>query len=273
MGEAWANLSGSGNQQVYGRVWRVAQEWGNNRTLFEGYIQYLANGYGSWTGSAGYWQASAPGLFVSGNWTIPYANRNDSPVLWQGQWWVGHDGAGNLGAFTFDAHINYNAHSSIGSGTANAYEPPAPRIPKRPSEPRDVSVSNIGPKNARINFIGPADDRGSGVDQYQMLISENPNPEIGWIVNRTGITSSPQDVDTLDPAKQYYVKLRAHNGAADNGGWGDWSATVPFKTLSGGYVGVGGGFPGVEILVGKGGSYVQVPEVRIGKDDTFVLAS
>jgi hypothetical protein len=273
MTDAYADLSGSGNQQVRVNSWRVGQEWGNNRTLFHAYIQYLANGYGSYTGSPGYWSISAPGLYASGSWAIGgYANRNNSPVLWEGDWWVGADGNGYTGDFNVAGSIDYSAHSSIGSGTAYAFEGSIPRIPKRPSAPRDLQANNIGPKSVHIHFIGVADDRGSAVDRYQTLISTNPNPEIGWIINYEG-TSGELDFNTLSPATQYYVKVRAHNGSQDNNGWGDWSNTVAFKTLSGAYVGFGGSFPGVEVLVGKGGSYVQVPEVRIGKDDAFVLAS
>ena len=110
------------------------------------------------------------------------------------------------------------------------------------------------------------------MDNYLVLVSTNPNPEIGWLINDITGGSGERDYNTLSPATQYYAKARAHNGSQDNGGWGDWTATIGFKTLSGAYVGSGGTFPGSEILVGKAGAYVTVPEVRVGKDGSFVLA-
>jgi hypothetical protein len=265
-------VTSSPNTQWWmGADW-ISQDAANNRSLLRVSLT-CANGpsgsTGSFTNSSGtqytWWGGGELLRHNFPNLPSGYAQNQTRWDDW-GDIWFGHDGNGNLGQVDFGMHVNYGSTSGDWYGSI----PGPARIPKPPSAPGGPSVSGIGPKSATIAFTQPGDNRGSAIDQFQVLISKNPNPEISPVYSATGITSSPVTVNTLDPATDYYTKVRAHNGSY--GGWGDWSATAQFRTLSGAYVGKSGAFPGAEMLVGKAGSFQTVLEVRVGKGGSFVLA-
>lgn len=247
----FGDLNGSGNQQVWVNIWLKGQDQAGNYSRFGAQIRYYGNGYGSWTGSPLYWSISAPGLYADGSFSIPSGNRYDTYTdLWYGKWNIGHDANGYIGAFNITAGFNGSNHSSIGHGSAVEYVPPMPRIPKPASKPGGPTVSGVGPRQATVAFTQPLDNGGSAISSFQMLVSTNPAVPDGPAIN--GIGASPVVVTDLTPATQYYAKVRAINGSA--GQYGAWSDIVAFRTMYGAYVGAGGSFPGVEVLVGKGGA-------------------
>lgn len=249
----------------------TSQDAANNRSLLHVVLvaQNLGNSsswHGGWGTQYTWWGGGELGRHEA-NPFLP-SGYGYGAYRWIDAWdhWFYHDSAGNHPSVAFGMHLQYDYYNEDHYGSIEA----PPRIPKPPSAPGGPSVSGIGPKSATIAFTQPGDNRGSAIDQFQLLVSKNPNPEVSPVKNQTGITNSPVTYNDLEPATTYYTKVRAHNNSY--GQWGDWSNTASFTTLSGLYLGIDGTFRGVELLVGKGGEFVTVPEVRVGKGGSLIPA-
>lgn len=132
------------------------------------------------------------------------------------------------------------------------------------SAPQNVVVSNIGPSSARVAWTYPADDGGSPITSWDVQVSRNA--DFSDPTTHTGVVGSPYIVPNLVPNSQYYVRVRGVNSA----GVGLWSDGVPFKTLAGAKVVVGGVLTDVPSLVMVGGVFTPVaPQKMVAGVWTF----
>ncbi|WZB38574.1 minor tail protein [Microbacterium phage Jera] len=235
MVDAYADLSGSGNQGVWIQHRRVGQDQAGNFSQFYVEVRYYGNGYGSWTGGTLYWSADVSGWSISGSFSIPQSQRYDTyTVLWAGYYNRAHDGAGNLGAFNGQASINGNVHASIGSGTAYFTEPASPRIPKRPSAP-PFSIDQVESDSFRVVVSDSADNGGSPIQGYLVRVSTNPRADTpGSFTDYYG--SGTRVVTDQTPGTTRYVTVYAKNGSADNNGYSTYQASKAVTLPAGVYV-------------------------------------
>jgi len=123
--------------------------------------------------------------------------------------------------------IQYGSINAVLSGSV-----PIPRIARVPGAPGTPVVTDVGPTSAKFTWAAAA--RGnSNITNYGVYVSLTPNFSshvfAQWV--GTGL-SYTLPADTLDPGRDYYVRVRAQNGD----GTGAYSAYATFQTLSGGRV-------------------------------------
>lgn len=263
MTDGTGELNGPGNQQVYANVYRVGQDQGGNFSQYYAYIEYRGNGYGSW-GVNGNWSMALPGWNPSGGFSIGYDQRFGNYGLWSGYFNVGHDGEGHMGGFGWSASINTD-HDSVGDGSVSLSEGAAPRIPKRPTQPQSLSVSNIQPTQFQVNWTGPADWRGSTPNSYLVRVSKNNPADQGpyedfWDPDGTFV------VTNREPGQTYYVTVYAHGAnTVDNGGFSNYKTAVMAVTPAGVYVSDGTNWIPVGLNVSDGVNWLnQRPAVSDG---------
>lgn len=232
MTEGWGDLNGSGPQQVYINVYRTGQDWGGNFSRYHITVRYLGKGYGSWTTDTQSWSADAGGQGWSGNFSIPYAQRYDDITLLEADFIRYHDGNGFGSSFVSSAYISTN-HGSIGSGGVWIGEETPPRIPKPPTAPQNLTVVNLTPTSAGVQYSGPADWRGSSLVRYiadWYEINNIDNPRVWQDLNSNGYTSPANGAGPeLKPGSTYHVYVYAES----NVGYGA-NAMVGFTTITGG---------------------------------------
>lgn len=132
MTSAFGNLNGPGPQQVWLSVVRSAQNIPGNYTDYSVEVRYYGHGYGSWTNDTQSWSANIGGSALSGTFTIPQSEADDTyKVLRLTTVRKTHAADGSLAAFTCSATINTN-HTSIGDGSVSFTEPAPPRIARGP---------------------------------------------------------------------------------------------------------------------------------------------
>lgn len=272
MTQGWGDLDGYGPQQVYINLWRTSQNSDGNYSSYHITVRYLAGGYGSWTSDTQSWAASTNlGHTWSGNFSIPQPQRYDDITLLEADFTVAANGDGFGPAFESSASIWTN-HSSIGSGTVIVGEAAPPRIPKPPTAPQNLRVVNVTATNAGVQYDGPADWRGSSPQGYTADWYEigGSNPLIWRDLNSQGYTS-PQGgavpgAPALKPGTTYHVYVYARSNVGDGP-----SVSIALTTLSAAYVGKAGtfapsplvaagkagGFPQAQVLVSKGGGFVN----------------
>lgn len=228
MTEGWGDLNGSGPQQIYINVYREGGPVGNGYN-YRIIVQYLANGYGSWTNNTQYWSANAGGAGFSGTWNIPNGNRYDNITLLNTTFYREHDANGYGSGFWSSASIDTD-HSSIGDGSVGVSEGTPPRIPKAPSACGTPSFSQIGPTSMRVDFAAPADDGGTGILEYRVRHADNVGMTGATTVSTGGNRFTT--IGSLPPGAARYVQASARNGV----GWGPWSNVGSASTISGGSV-------------------------------------
>lgn len=226
MGDARVALNGGGNQTIYVNVYRDSQNYGGNYSTYRSYGIYESGGYGSWTNATQYWSANLGGVGLSGTFTIPSPGKSD---IWlYDYWWNrGHDGNGYGSDFNACFSVDTN-HSSIGDGTACAYEGYPPRIPKVPQPPGAPTFSNVTPTSVTVTWSGSPDNMGAGIDSNLLRRNTNSNPDAsGYVDTSTGAGTTTVNVTGLTPGTTYYFKTYAHNSQGYSGGSATTSIQLP----------------------------------------------
>lgn len=225
MVEAFGDLNGSGNQQIWIHVHRDSQNIDGNYSTYYGEVRYYGNGYGSWTNNTQYWSANFGGHQFSGNFTIPQGERYWSyKTLWTGWFNHGHDAAGERASWYASASIDTD-HSSIGDGSVGVWEPAAPTIP-RASTPSFVGGSSL--------------TTGVAVTINMNKLASFTH-EVSWsfgnLSNQTaGLSSSSGVVDSVSWTPPHSMLNEIKNSASGNGTvtvtTKNGSTTVGSKTIN-----------------------------------------
>lgn len=127
-----------------------------------------------------------------------------------------------------------------------------------PSVVRSVTVTNIGPTSAQVNFTAPASNGGSALISYLIRISKNNPANVAPYTDKVG--NSGTVLTGLTPATQYYVTVYALNGV----GYSPLSPSVAVKTLGIGRVRVAGVWTNATPYVRVGGVWVQAtPYIKV----------
>src|SRR6478735_7652551 len=221
MTDGRVNLSGTGTQTLYMNNYRTGQDQAGNYSSYRTYGIYEGNNYGSYTGNPQYWSNS---IGQSGSITIPYASRNGSITLYDTYWNRGHDGNGYASDFNVSTSFDSD-HTSIGDGTVTVYEGAPPRIPKVPSAPRPQYIDTITADTMRYVFIGPADDGGTGMIEYEVQRATNSGFTTG--VTSFTTTSGTNTISGLANHTTYWIRVRGRNGI----GWSGYSGALSAATL------------------------------------------
>jgi hypothetical protein len=179
-----------------------------------------------------------------------------------GTYYLTHDADGNVSdnnAIALRMVIAYGAVAYDQSYALNVA-----RIPEAPGKPGTPTFTNITPTGVTISWSAAARGHADIIEyQYQYDSDGATFPSPGSI--RTGLSRSALRSD-LSPGTQYWVRVRARN--AD--GWGDWSTVATFTTPSAMYIGKGGVFvPVAGVSVGKSNTFPPA-EVLIGKNGSFI---
>lgn len=121
-----------------------------------------------------------------------------------------------------------------------------------PSAPGTPTVSAVEVETATLSWTAPSATNGSAVDYYQVQVDDDP--AFGSPVISTTDTASPYAATGLPPGTVLKARVRAHNSA----GYGAWSGTATFETLSGAKVRIGGVWVNAKAHVRVGGAWVPV---------------
>ncbi len=227
-------VKGSPSTQFWLEADWVAQDQANNRSLLRVWLR-AANGPSGTTGSNyggfGKQVAHVNGAYMfehNGNPFLP-SGYGQNQTRWHdsGDWWIGHDGEGNLGGQGLSMLLQYG---SINESHYGSIEAP-PRIPKPPTPPRNLSVANLTPTSAGVNYAGSADYRGANVvgwtaDWYE--INNSTNPLVWRDLNSNGYTSPANGAGpALKPGTTYHVYIYARTSNAGDG----QAASIALTTL------------------------------------------
>jgi hypothetical protein len=210
----------------------------NNRTLVRNRLRAM-NGPGGSTGSV-YGGSGVQIGYIAGpvmGWS-EFGRHSGTPFLPSGypngatRWndgpfdvWVGHDGNGNA-TVSLQMSLEYGNVRTYPQATYDLG-----RIARAPGAPGKPVVSNIGPVSVSLAWTnaprGHADVRSY---QWQMATDAGyaatvAAPEVGLVLS----DNTANDV-TLTPGTRYWVRVRAWS----TDGWGAWSESATFETLSGG---------------------------------------
>ncbi|WP_263729949.1 fibronectin type III domain-containing protein [Cellulomonas sp. SG140] len=114
-----------------------------------------------------------------------------------------------------------------------------------PDAPTNVSVGSIQPDTALVSWTAPYDG-GSTLTNYNVQVATDAAFTTNVQTFTTGALSG------LIPGTVQYVRVRAGNAM----GWGAWSSTVSFTTLSGGKVKVNGSWVNAKVWIKVNGAWV-----------------
>lgn len=132
-----------------------------------------------------------------------------------------------------------------------------------PAAPSALTVTSGSPTSLSASWNAPA---GGAPTDYQVAVARNP--DMSDEVAAPILTGRSANINALAPGTPYWVRVRARNST----GWGAWSGIVPASTLSAAYVGKGGSFPpSAGVFVGTDDAFI-VPQVLVGKGGAFVNA-
>jgi hypothetical protein len=108
-------------------------------------------------------------------------------------------------------------------------------------------------------FLGPSDDGGAGILEYQVAYGTDPNQAQTYIGS-----NGDSWIGGLKPATTYYIWSRARNQA----GWSDWSPRWDVRTSAGARVKIAGVWREVLPLVRTGGAW-RIAQPYVKKDGSW----
>lgn len=243
----------------------VRQDWGANFSVLGVWLR-AANGpsgsgssqYGGYGEQVTWWGGGELGRHA-GTPFLP-SGYAQNQTRWYDYWEhvFYHDANGFLGGIDFGMRLTYGSINEQHFGSIGA----PPRIPKPPGAPTPVGLDEITATSMRYRFTGTTDG-GATIREWQLGYGTDPNgPQ--FFVGSTGTST----VGGLTPATEWFFWSRGRNDM----GWGPWSARISARTLAAAYVGKSGSFPpAAAVSVGKGGAFVQ-PQVLVAKGGAFVNA-
>lgn len=227
---------------------------------------YATGTYGAYGNYATNWRTSINGYVSNGEKPSFSGNRI---VLQQGVGSIEHNADGRKEIWV-DGWWD-SRHSNIGSASVG-FGIELPRIPKPPSAPTVGAPTNITTTSARVPYTVGA-EQGAAITQTLMQWRRAADGVVVWedrINTRASGYSEPVGAGVkLAPGTEYIVRAMSD---AYGIGWSGWSNEVRVRTLSAANVGKGGSFPpAASVLSGKGNAFV-VPQVLVGKGGSFVNA-
>lgn len=168
------------------------------------------------------WSVSG-GFTGSGSW-VPDFRNTDAILLWAADINKGTDSDGY-------SNINWTASApSAGlfgsASTSGGFT--ADRIPQRPgTPPAPYQTGNIYSTSFTVTMPSPADDGGSTILDYNLVVDDNNN-FVSPVYNRTiGVNSRTQTITGLQPNTTYYVRQKARNSVGSSE---FWSGITTIKT-------------------------------------------
>lgn len=207
---ATAVYPGRSNHSIELYVRRDQTDSANNRSTYAWAL--FAHRNGAWGGTYYSnplpWSVWVAGQGFTGSAGLPFSSSVAHVTLGSGTTgWVQHDAAGNLNLAIAASH----GGAQFGVASTGDVWWSADRIPKAPSAPSFLSVSNVGVDSMTLNW-GDASDNGASIDQMLLRYSLDPGfvtyvdlPNAGNVRERM--------VSGLTPGTTYYWNVYAHNSA------------------------------------------------------------
>jgi hypothetical protein len=108
------------------------------------------------------------------------------------------------------------------------------------------TISELGPDAATVNWSAPG---GSTPTGYELQVAKDAAFTVALQKYTSSTWGTLRRVTGLSPATRYYVRVRSSTST----GYGSWSSTVPFDTLSGAKIRKGGVWVDAPVYVRVGG--------------------
>jgi hypothetical protein len=211
------------------RVYSASDDTANNRSAYGFQFYCTSNsGYGSFATDSFPWSIQVGSYTQSGSSSLDFRPDSAGKALYQASGTTGymtHDGNGNL---NFTVAFTWNGVSVFGNASGSTTMS-GDRLPQAPGAPGTPTFSALAPTSATVAYT--AASRGhADIDAYSLHYSTDPTFATETVLANTASLS--QNVSGLTPGTTYYWRVNAHNGD----GWGAFSASGSFTTLSGFYV-------------------------------------